>query len=349
MIYIKKILTYSCMFFFVLAAVSLTSCKFKPNYSFETAEDAVSTCKEKLCKLRNIKNTDIKEVAEIVCDWSVLQDSAYSVLLNDTIEDSDTEQVELFFLISDSIRVEINRIALENNRSMEDMMYLKIHTASNKEKTRKSNLYKSAEAFYESLSANKTFPNATITLQEYYQLLTSKPFSNEKEMLDFIRKEDQCFRSLLLFLNNIEQKDLQNITQQTATYFDVLTQNVTENTGSEQAERIRMFLLMRFNRRIIQNAVVCKEEITRNAQLTDVQNANYRWMLVQPFFSIDNYAMAFITPKQERQLLDLAKALPDLLCKLDGTDPKVATDDEKNNLSAILVEYFIKSYLRLYL
>ena len=80
-------------------------------------------------------------------------------------------------------------------------------------------------------------------------------------------------------------------------------------------------------------------------RLTEIQNANYRWMVIQPFFSIDNYAMALITPKQEKQLTGLAKVLPDLLCTLDGADPNEATPEEKAKLSSILVEYFMKSYL----
>ena len=343
----KKLFNYSCMFSFMLIITLLASCKGKPNYSFATSTDAVSACKEKLCSLRNVKDADMKEVAEIICDWSELQDSAYNVLLNDTIEESNAKLTEQYFVISDSIREEITRIALEKNRSMEDMLYLKIHTAADKEKTQSSELYKSATAFYESLDNNKTFSNSSLTLQKYNELLASKPFSGEKDMLEFISKEDQCFRSLLIYLNNIEQKDLQSITQQTATYFDTLTQNVAKNPGNEQAERIRMYLMMRFNRRIIQNAIVCKEYINKNTRLTEVQNANYRWMVIQPFFSINNYAMALITPKQEKQMTELAKVLPDLLCTLDGADPNEATADEKTKLSAILVEYFLKSYLRL--
>lgn len=341
----KKVFNLYCMFFFMLVITLLASCKGKPNYSFTTSEDAVSACKEKLYDLRNIKDADMKDVVEIVNDWTELQDSAYNVLLNDTVGDSNVKLTEQYFVFTDSIRDEITRIAMSKSRSMEDMLYLKIHTATDKEKTQKSELYKSAVAFYESLDNNKTFSNASITLQKYNELLASKPFSGEKDMLEFISKEDQCFRSLLLFLNSIEQKDLQTITQQTASYFDTLSQNVAKNPGNEQAERIRMYLMMRFNRRIIQNAIVCKEDINKNMRLTEIQNANYRWMVIQPFFSIDNYAMALITPKQEKQLTGLAKVLPDLLCTLDGADPNEATPEEKAKLSSILVEYFMKSYL----
>ena len=102
--------------------------------------------------------------------------------------------------------------------------------------------------------------------------------------------------------------------------FDVLYRNSNANIENNNNERIMMYLNMRFNRRILQNAEVSRNDIKNNVKLNETQIANYRWMIIQPFLTIDNKAMATLTEQQVNTLKEMAKELPRNLAFLDDKD-----------------------------
>lgn len=66
-------------------------------------------------------------------------------------------------------------------------------------------------------------------------------------------------------------------------------------------------------------------------------------MLIHPaFMAIDDYSAAVLTEEQREQLLALSDDLPGLLERLDA---RKHVRDKENNLTEVLSEYFLKSYL----
>lgn len=65
-------------------------------------------------------------------------------------------------------------------------------------------------------------------------------------------------------------------------------------------------------------------------------------MLIQPFMAIDDYSATVLTEEQREQLLALSDDLPGLLERLDA---RKHVRDKENNLTEVLSEYFLKSYL----
>lgn len=107
-----------------------------------------------------------------------------------------------------------------------------------------------------------------------------------------------------------------------------------------------LYLTMRFNRRIIQNAEVCRKDIKANVPLTETQSYNYRWMVIQPFMTIDSYSMAVLTEDQVKVLMNMAAELPKILAYIDGKDYDKSPAEETQRLNDILSEYILKSYLK---
>lgn len=58
--------------------------------------------------------------------------------------------------------------------------------------------------------------------------------------------------------------------------------------------------------------------------------------------AIDDYSAAVLTEEQREQLLALSDDLPGLLERLDA---RKNVRDKENNLTEVLSEYFLKSYL----
>ena len=79
--------------------------------------------------------------------------------------------------------------------------------------------------------------------------------------------------------------------------------------ASDEFRSARQYYLD-FNRRIIQSAETCRNDIMAQKPLDAKQSANYRWLLIQPFLAMDNYATAILTPQQEQTLTHLAEELP---------------------------------------
>ena len=99
---------------------------------------------------------------------------------------------------------------------------------------------------------------------------------------------------------------------------------------------------MRFNRRIMQNAIACREDILNNKKLNQQQRVSYRWMLIQPYVSIDEYSTAVLTKKQREELMIISKDLPTLFTRLDN---QKKTKEQEDKLVNTLSDYFLKSYI----
>ena len=296
-------------FLFMMAIASLlVSCNSHPK--FETSVDAVEGCKKELAALKGENEMSIEQLTKATSSWLETQDSAYSVFSRDTSINLRSPVALAFFVVSDSIRGELKRLAFSQPRSLNDVMYLKLNTATSSEKIEKADAYKEAISFFERLDKQDVFPTLKETHRAYYYLLSkAKPFRTEEQLIEFISKEDKCFRSLMTHLSQVSNE---------------------------------LYLTMRYNRRIIQNAAACKEDIESGKKLDRTQRANYRWMLIQPFMAIDDYSTSALTKEQKKELLEISKYIPSLLSKLDL---QKQSKEEEDKFTEVLSQYFLKSYL----
>ena len=108
-----------------------------------------------------------------------------------------------------------------------------------------------------------------------------------------------------------------------------------------------IFLTMRFNRRVVLNALACEKDIKAKKRLNRVQRANYRWMLIQPMMTLDSYSLTCLSNDQEEQILRIADNLPEYIAISKGLLGN--TEEAKKNsqkLIDMLSNYFLKTYLR---
>lgn len=344
----KNILSRSLTLLVMAAVFAIAGCSDSKNvFVFNNSEEAVNACHKELSELRKMKEPSIEELSLKAARWIALQDTTFSMMMNDSTVEYNNPIAMDFFMVADSIRNEIERAAMEKKRSMKDILYLKIHTARDRDKTRESKDFKVAVKFYEDLDKEPAYKDLPTTISEYQKILqNTASFHKEKEMLEFIKKEDKCFRSLMLFLPAVNQKQLAEITGKTAQLFDNLYKNAAANPDNAVNSRVMTFLAMRFNRRIVQNALAVQRDVERNVALDEKQTANYRWMIIQPFLSIDSYSMATLTDDQEEGLEGIAEKLPRLLASLDGKDYDKSPKEETEKLTTILTEYFLKAYIK---
>lgn len=332
----------------ILALAALTSCgKGSNTYNFKTAQEAVDACKKELSVVKRQKDTSIETVGKLAGRWIVLQDSCYSVFLRDSTFDYNGEIAGDFVSISDSIRDGIIDIAVSRPRTLQEIVKLKVATAHNRASLISSKDYKDVEKFYSDLNNKKIIKGKEKTLAEYNRVLDIGKLSlEEKELRTFLAEEDICFRSVMAVLPSITDNELQDITDKTTQIFNSLDGKAMEENPDGTMSRTMIYLTMRFNRRIIQNALACQHDIKAGKELTDQTAANYRWMLIQPLMTIDNSSFAALTENDIQQLSDLAGELPMLMAYVDGKDFKSISKENAMKLAQVLSGYFLKSHLK---
>lgn len=332
----------------ILVLATFTGCSEQKNvFNFKNTNEAVNACHKELYELRRLKEPSIDELTDKAARWVALQDTTFSLMMNDSTMDSNNPIAMDFFIVADSIRNEVERAALSKKRTMKDVLYFKVHTAHDRDKTQTSEDYKKAVKFFGEVDAIAPYKDLPTTMAVYQKLLrTATSLQKEQQLLDFIKKEDVCFRSMMVFLPTVTQEQLRIITQGTADVFDRLYRSASAEPEKDVNSRIMLYLSMRFNRRIVQNAQAVERDVKKNIALDDQQRANYRWMIIQPFLSIDNFSMAALTKDQEKVLSDIAEKLPRTLSSLDGKDYDKSSKEETEKLTTILTEYFLKSYIK---
>lgn len=325
-------------------AFTLTSCEKHP--AFKTSIEAIEACKKELDNLSSKTSVDTKELVKLTNEWIEIRDSSYSVFAKDPTMTIKSDKSYAYFMLSDSIRKKLEELAVSKDRTLEDVMYLKLNTAAERNKVSNSKTYQEAVDFYESLDDMSIYTSLAKTLQEYDLLLKNTGIlKKENQLLEFIKTEDRCYRSLMANLSQVTQTQLEKLTNRTARIISVLYANVGKK-NNEANDKAMLYLTMRFNRRIVQNMVACREDIAKEKKLNNTQRANYRWMLIQSYMGLDSYSIAALTEKQRKTMLNITKELPVLLTKLDGGK---LTKETKNILSQTLSQYFLKTHMSIIL
>lgn len=325
----------------VLVVFTFMSCDNHPHFNNST--EAIEACHKFLLKYRDMKDASTKDLAENISDWLELQDSAYSAFSRDSSVTLHSPIALAYFTTADSVRIELKRIAMARPRTLKDVMYLKIYTAKEREKVRESAEWKATVKFYKALDERNCYPNLPVTLSAYNELFrNAKDIKKGKQLRDFIVEEDRCFRSLMRYLSAVPQNRLKDLTAKTSLVFDKFY-NAVGIQHRQVDEQTMILLIMRFNRRIIENAEACRADINNNFKLDEAQRANYRWMLIQPYLTLDSFSSAALTDKQIDSLLDIAEDLPGLLNALDD---KETNNNKAQEVTKVLGNYFLNSYIQ---
>lgn len=320
--------------------VTVAGCDSHP--TFKDSADALQGCRKTLDVLKNEKNIDVKKLTELTADWLETQDSAYSTFSKDSTVTFRNPIALAYFMVSDSIKDQITRLASERQRSLADVMYLKLNAVKDKEKIHNSETYKEAAKFFKELDKKETLVSLEQAFPSYMKLLqTAKNIKTEGQLISFISQEDVCFRSVMQDLYRVPTSSLQKLSEATNAALDGLYYKVGSGHNPVN-DRTMLYLTMRFNRRLIQYSKACHNDVQNARKLTQEQKANYRWLLIQPYVAIDDYSTAALTDEQKDELMKLSEELPELLYKLE-TEKSVKTDSE--NLTKVLSEYFLKSFI----
>jgi hypothetical protein len=203
-------------------------------------------------------------------------------------------------------------------------------------------LVASAHRFYAGLDSVPTYgTNAEQTVALYQKMLerTLKDgFRSKADIITFLQEEDMAFRSFLKYLPVYGDIPLGDITVQTGKVIRHITDLSMKEQPLFHKEELVILLTVRNNRRLLQNALVCLDEIWRDRYIADSNRSMaYLWMLVQPWISFDELSYTLLSERQTDALHRLAKETSKATRKLKHSGFPLEVDE----LPALLIKAYI--------
>ena len=318
----KTIIFHAAVFAILCLCSTIASCQ-KKGIRVRNLQETIALSERHYETIKDMSTASVDELIGIINVTEELEDSILSFTSRDTIA-ANKEIQKRIISVSDSLRFHIMRLALSQSRSLADVIYLKTNTIGRQRSCLDPKLHKQ------------------VANDDYWHITSREIFK------DFLKREDICFRSMLQFLPTIPQEKLQRFTEETA-----LICNSFYTSGDKSfapVEEITAYMTMRYNRRILQNADACRTHLMNGVKLNKTVAQNYRWMLLQPFFSIDEMSMAALSSSQQQLLHDIAQDMPELFAKLEKYFPKKqgAKDKEASETKIIdvITLYILKSHIK---
>jgi len=271
--------------FFLCLFLSMYSCSGKSDYHFKDSDDALKQYRDFHHSITDEHQANAEKISDFICHWQELSDTVYNYIKKDPAFTAHTFLSSSFFGTSDSVRIELIRLA--SGCSLSDVAHVKLHTSPYRDDIELDVTKKKAAAFFAALDKQTTYNkgNAREKIALYRDFLATTQehgISSQKELLSFLETEDRHFRT---FLSNIGD------------YTDVGLKDVTKMT-----EQICTDIF-----RTASEKQMATEDVIANA---------YLWMTLQPFLSMDAFAISMLTEEQQRQMMELAVAYPEISKRL---------------------------------
>lgn len=298
----------------------LYSCSGRNNHiGFKTCDEAYNVYAQFLNDLKVCDSLSFEEITEKIKDWQVLRDSVYHYIAIDTV----TKIHEGFFTqtenITNNIRIELFRLSDKHVVSFTDLIKFNKLCLPN---YRYSGfmLHKSyVENFYNQLDSVRIPQYSSKKLiEEYRSFLVSSlegGFLDRKAVLSFFRNEDLYFRGFLTCFHDFEDLDMTDISRLTEKCcYTILQLSDSENSDFDE---LKCLMMMRTNRRLLQNAKTCLDNLVNGYKLSKDQASAYLWMTLQPYSTIGPLSINLLTANEERFFYRLSDAMPYILSELN--------------------------------
>ena len=328
----------------MLVGMFVSSCSNR-RFRLRNISDALAVCRFQLDEMRPRSNASIGELVDMINTTQTVTDSLSLFITRDTTIAKNPKAQQEIYRVTDSLRNEITRLTFSEKRSLSDAVYIVTKTVGSKDRIVDEKLHKQAERFFSKISKNDTFKDAETSIREYENLLADSDYlhiTSREIFRDFLKKEDMCFRSMLKFLPAFSDETLLRLTTQTSEICNTFYGQEKETFAPFQ--EIAIYMTVRYNSRILQNAEECRNQVMEGVHLTPEQARLYRWMMLQPFFNINGYSLGALSSGQQQLFMDIAEDMPETLGKLarfTGNKP-----EQTENLIETLSTEFLKSHIK---
>lgn len=327
--------------FFPLAGVALCSCDNPRDYNINIKKIISAYIENHI----DFKDSDIKETVKQVRLWRQERDSLNNMI--STIDNTDKKDKWLGLLdaANDSILFSLHKALDETSTSFSDYWYALSELSEIEMDYSSQKVMEMISLAYEKSGKSGAFKgSAEDVIRNYEQMLEKSlihGFSTLDDVLVYLVVEDIHFRSFLGILNDLGGHSLETITSRSERIMrDILYLTAIPNAPLSKSEAVVM-MTMRNNRRVIQNALQCEEDLSRNKVYEQARKDAYLWMLLQPFLVFDSFSYVLLTDDQRNDITGIITFLEEHKDGLCSAKFNVDVDMLPDVLTRELIERYL--------
>ena len=299
--------------FFLCLVLSFSSCTESSDYLFKNSTDALQQYRDFHHSIAAVQQVRAEKLVDFICQWQELSDTVFSYIRKDPAFTSHASLSMSFQKTSDSVRIELFRLA--KNCTLSDVAYVRMHTSPYRNDVQLDSTRKKATAFFSALDRQTLYNkgNAREKTAFYRSFLADTRehgIHSMDELLSYLQSEDRHFRTFLSNIGDYTDVGLEDITKMTGQICADIFRSASENRLS--TEDALVYMGMRSCRRLLLNAQVCAELIREGKVDSESQANAYLWMTLQPFLSMDALAVSMLTEAQQQQMTELAASYPEI-------------------------------------
>ena len=317
----------------VVLALSVSGCKgdAPKTESFPGADDALAGYSAFLHSIPEHKAFSTTELVSSVREWKTLDDSVCAAMFRDSVHTNRAVVDSTYFSLRDSITDKLTSLVDSRKRSFQD--YLDFSLAVNRPRldSLSNQLMMSAHRFYASMDSVPVFNMDNVsTIHRYEDILddaTRRGIHTKRDLFLFLRNEDRAFRSFLVHLPTLGGIPLAKVRDSSSALMKEMVELCQGDNPAFTTSEVVILLTMRNNRRLLQNALQCVNDINNRKVKGGDQAAAYLWMLLQPWISFDGFALSLMSEAQIGTLKILATETPKCVVKLGKPQFPIDTDE----------------------
>lgn len=341
----QTILTVATVVMVVCLVVSVVlgirSCSGS-NYNFSSKEEAISCYRGYLSEIRKTDVLDTKKCSSEINRWLEVRDTVIHYLVKDSTFTMESKAYVELENITDSVRMEFIRLSETWKCTFSDVISIKESTSPFKSDKEILDAVQGATPFFVRLDSVNIHDVSKDEAIDEYRLFLVKWARNgiitDGDMLKFIADEDIYFRTFLAHLYELEDDHISDITHMTE---DICTRIFREaRKGKINPKTALTYMSMRTVRRLLQNSTVCVNDIKHKKMKSEMQANAYLWMIIQPFMSINQFAIATITPEERQSFKYIAEQLP------KSSSFSKAFNIDQRALNYLLPQQLLKMYIQ---
>ena len=306
----------------------MSACKGNSKYDFDNSTDAISEYRDFHHNILAASDVNAELLADYICQWQELSDTVYNYIKKDPAFTAHAALSMDFGIITDSVRMSLMRHA--DNCSMKDVAYIKLNTSPYRDDPEFDVIKKKSSTFFSALDRqplynNKSTRELLLSYQQFLMDTRDHGINDQKQFLEFIETEDRHFRTFLNHIDEYSDMGLGDITKITEQICTEIYRSVSDN--KLKSENVMVYMSMRTDRRLLLNAQVC-HDLLKKGKVKSASQANaYLWMMIQPYLSMDSFAVAMLSDSQREQMLAIADdytSIVSMLAQKDYTDKAVS-------------------------
>lgn len=332
--------TFMAALFILL--IGLSGCSNKASCRYDTPEAALEDYASLLDKVGKRKKVPTSDLIVLTKEWHTTGDSVLKCIDRDVSDTVNNRSIR-FAILNDSITVAMEKLVDSRHRTFKD--YLSVLSALNEvEKDSVSQVMITAvHRFYTKAGEVPVFAGDNKTIVRRYEHILDNAldegFKSKQDVIRFLHDEDVAYRSFLDHLSTIGNLSLEGISSKSKLLTTRMFNLASGHSPMFQKAEIVLILTIRQNRRIIQNAYRCLEDLRIRKLADSSQQTAYLWMILQPWIILDEFSYSLLDKEQLRLLETIAGETGDALKKLPGSRFPIDVDALPSTLIKSRIAY----------